>query len=65
MNECIWLTREQVEEIYRTSEEFQLGVEIEATNIQDVVLLKFRTDSSRTQLEQVLLGGDGSTMKLS
>lgn len=62
--DTIYLTTEQVQEITAISERYGLGVELEETNIQGVVLLRYRTDTTRTQMEQVLINENGSTMAI-
>lgn len=62
--DTIYLTAEQVQEITAISERYGLGVELEETNIQGVVLLRYRTDTTRTQMEQVLINENGFNMAI-
>lgn len=62
--DTIYLTTEQVQEITAISERYGLGVELEETNIQGVVLLRYRTDTTRTQMEQVLINESGFNMAI-
>lgn len=61
----VWLTPQQVAKISELSEEYQLALCVESTNLTDTVLIKYRTVRTHSFLSELLVTGKGDTLQVS